>query len=59
MAVKMGCVPVSAAMLTPASDTCARVSAMKEYLRITKNMPIVGATSAVMSPAANARIMKS
>ena len=59
LAVMTGFTPVMRPRATPTSETWASVSAMSEYLRTTMNVPINGATTAIIRPAKTARCMKS
>ncbi|KJU81372.1 hypothetical protein MBAV_006435 [Candidatus Magnetobacterium bavaricum] len=55
MAHISGYVFVSNPSATPTNDTCASVSAIIEYRRMTRYVPISGAITAMTTPAANAR----
>src|SRR5437660_6983925 len=54
----MGLRPSRRPRATPASDTWASVSAISEYRRRTRNVPINGARKATMMPASRARTTK-
>jgi hypothetical protein len=54
-----GEIPRKRPSATPASATWARLSAIRERRRGTRNMPMAGQMTAVIAPAAKARCMKS
>src|SRR3989344_653203 len=57
-APKMGFQPIRRARAIPANETWASVSAMSEYRRKTKKMPMSGAIRATITPASSPRTTK-
>src|ERR1700675_2306717 len=57
-APRTGEAPTRSPSATPASATCASVSAIRESRRGTRKTPISGQTTAMTAPATNARCMK-
>ena len=58
-APRSGEIPRKRPSATPARATCARLSAISESRRGTRNIPMAGQMTAVIAPAMKARCMKS